>query len=351
MPILGMANDVRKQSGGRTAVACMSRVSSSRGPSDARVLAIESLSISAGAVALTAAVSLSLMTGEMVGLVGESGCGKSVTAQSIIGLLPEPDIRIAAGRIMFGDRDLAQASARELRAIRGNTIGMIFQEPMTSLNPVLTCGDQIAEPLVIHRGLGRAAARRRAAELLELVGIVDGARSVDRYPHQLSGGQRQRVMIAAAIACEPKLLIADEPTTALDVTVQAQVLALIARLRRDLGLSCLLISHDLGVVAEVCDRAYVMYAGRIVEQGPVRSLFAAPKHRYTRALVETIPARSRPGVRLPAIPGMVPGPGARSDGCAFANRCAAPVARCGSELPRLTSMGGGLDAACWNPAP
>jgi peptide/nickel transport system ATP-binding protein len=228
---------------------------------------------------------------------------------------------------------------------------MIFQEPMTSLNPVFTCGDQIAEPLIIHHGLSRAAARRRAVELLGLVGIPEPARSVERYPHQLSGGQRQRVMIAAAIACEPQLLIADEPTTALDVTVQAQVLALINKLRKELGLACLLITHDLGVVTEVCDRAYVMYAGRIVEQGPVRTLFASPKHRYTRALVDTIPARNKPGARLPAIPGMVPSAGARGDSCAFVDRCAAPVARCSAVLPRLTPMGVGQDAACWNPVP
>ena len=315
------------------------------------VLALESLSLSAGPLAITADVSLSIAAGEMVGLVGESGCGKSVTAQSIMRLLPEPQISIAGGRIMFGGRDLAQASAREMRDVRGRAIGMIFQEPMSSLNPVFTCGDQIAEPLIIHQGLGRAAARRRAIDLLELVGISEPDRAVKRYPHQLSGGQRQRVMIAAAIACEPQLLIADEPTTALDVTVQAQVLALINRLRGELGLACLLISHDLSVVAEVCDRAYVMYAGRIVEQGSVRTLFASPRHRYTQALVATIPARNRPGARLPAIPGMVPGPGARRDGCAFADRCSAAIARCGRELPKLTTIGGSREVACWNPAP
>jgi oligopeptide/dipeptide ABC transporter ATP-binding protein len=319
-------------------------------PETASVLSIESLSLFAGPLALTADVSLSVAAGEMVGLVGESGCGKTITACAIMRLLPEPDIRIAAGRILFGGRDLAQASAREMRAIRGDAIGMIFQEPMTSLNPVFTCGDQISEPLIIHRGLSRAAARRRAVELLDLVGIAEPDRSVGRYPHQLSGGQRQRVMIAAAIACEPRLLIADEPTTALDVTVQAQVLALINKLRKELGVACLLITHDLGVVAEVCDRAYVMYAGRIVEQGLVRTMFASPKHRYTRALIDTIPARNRPGVRLPAIPGMVPAPGARGGGCAFVARCAAPLARCGVDLPRLTSIGDGRDAACWNPA-
>jgi len=318
---------------------------------DRCVLAIDKLSVSAGPLAITADVSLSIAAGEMVGLVGESGCGKSVTAQSIMRLLPEPQIRIAAGRIMFGGSDLTRASAREMRAIRGRGIGMIFQEPMSSLNPVFTCGDQIAEPLVIHQNLGHAAARRRAIELLELVGITEPDRAVDRYPHQLSGGQRQRVMIAAAIACGPQLLIADEPTTALDVTVQAQVLGLINRLRSELRLACLLITHDLSVVAEFCDRVYVMYAGRIVEQGPVRSLFASPRHRYTRALLDTIPARNPPGARLPAIPGMVPGPGARGDGCAFADRCSAPLTRCGTDLPKLTAAGEARDVACWNPVP
>ncbi len=350
-PTLGEARDVRKRSTRRAPAGDVSVAPEPARPVDHSVLAIESLSLSAGSLAITADVSLSIAAGEMVGLVGESGCGKSVTAQSIVRLLPEPQITIAGGRIMFRGRDLTQASSREMRAIRGRAIGMIFQEPTSSLNPVFTCGDQIAEPLVIHQGLGRAAARRRAIELLELVGIAEPHRAVKRYPHQLSGGQRQRVMIAAAIACKPQLLIADEPTTALDVTVQAQVLALINRLRGELGLACLLISHDLSVVADVCDRAYVMYAGRIVEQGPVRTLFASPKHRYTQALVATIPARNRPGVRLPAIPGMVLGPGARGDGCAFADRCSAAIARCGRQLPRLAATDDGREVACWNPAP
>jgi oligopeptide/dipeptide ABC transporter ATP-binding protein len=348
---LGEARDVRKQSRRRVVAGRVSDARPSARSADHSVLAIESLSLSAGQLAIAADVSLSISAGEMVGLVGESGCGKSVTAQSIMRLLPEPQISIAGGRIMFGGRDLAQASSREMRDVRGRAIGMIFQEPMSSLNPVFSCGDQIAEPLVIHQGLSRASARRHAVELLDLVGIAEPDRAAKRYPHQLSGGQRQRVMIAAAIACEPQLLIADEPTTALDVTVQAQVLGLINRLRSELGLACLLISHDLSVVAEVCDRAYVMYAGRIVEQGPVRSLFASPKHRYTRALVDTIPARNRPGARLPAIPGMVPGPGARGDGCAFADRCSAAIARCRTELPKLVPIGEGHDVACWNPAP
>ncbi|MCX7342055.1 MAG: ABC transporter ATP-binding protein [Hyphomicrobiales bacterium] len=317
----------------------------------APVLSIEGLSLHVAGLPLVADVSLAIAPGEMVGLVGESGCGKSVTALSVMRLLPEPPIRIAGGHIRFNGQDLASLSQSEMRRLRGRGIGMIFQEPMTSLNPVFTVGDQIAEPLLIHLGLGRAAARRRAVELLDLVGIPHPDRAVDRFPHQLSGGQRQRVMIASAIACEPKLLIADEPTTALDVTVQAQVLTLINRLRRDMGMACLLITHDLGVVAEVCERAHVMYAGRIVEHGAVKALFASPRHRYTRALLDTIPARNQPGRRLPSIPGMVPPPGARGDGYSFAERCSAAIVRCLSERPQLTVTGQGPAAACWNPAP
>jgi oligopeptide/dipeptide ABC transporter ATP-binding protein len=313
------------------------------------VLSVRRLSLAIGACALADDVSFDLHPGEMLGLVGESGCGKSVTALSILRLLPQPPIRITGGSIMFGGIDLAKAAPSEMSAIRGRQIGMIFQEPMTSLNPVFTVGDQIAEPLMLHRGLRRAAALRRAAELLDLVGIAEPVRALERYPHQMSGGQRQRVMIAIAVSCEPRLLIADEPTTALDVTVQAQVLALIARLRAEMGLACLLITHDLGVVSEVCERAMVMYAGRIVEEGPVETLFAAPRHRYTQALIETIPAMNPPGTRLPAIPGQVPRPGERGEACAFAPRCAASVPRCKAELPALVQADGHA-AACWNPA-
>lgn len=315
----------------------------------APVLRVEGLSLAAGALALTQDVSFEIAPGEMLGLVGESGCGKSVTALSILRLLPASAIRIAEGRILFSGVDLATLDRQAITRVRGGSIGMIFQEPMTSLNPVFTVGDQIAEPMRIHRGLSRAASLRRAVELLDLVGVAAPGEAVSRYPHQLSGGQRQRVMIAIAISCEPKLLIADEPTTALDVTVQAQVLALIARLRREMGLACLLITHDLGVVSEVCDRALVMYAGRIVEEGPVDVLFAAPRHRYTRALIETIPAANPPGVLLPAIPGQVPAPGARGEGCTFAPRCAVPVPRCRAERPPLEGSGP-RRAACWNPA-
>jgi oligopeptide/dipeptide ABC transporter ATP-binding protein len=226
---------------------------------------------------------------------------------------------------------------------------MIFQEPMTSLNPVLTVGAQIAEPLLRHMGLTRREAMTRAAGLLDRVGIAEPERTLARYPHQLSGGQRQRVMIAAAIACGPRLLIADEPTTALDVTVQAQVLALIAGLRKELGLACLLITHDLGVVSEFCDRALIMYAGRIVEEGPVNALLDRPRHRYTGALLDTIPAANPPGRRLPAIPGQVPPPGTRGDGCAFAPRCSAALERCAAERPAMMTTGDRA-FACWSPA-
>jgi oligopeptide/dipeptide ABC transporter ATP-binding protein len=225
---------------------------------------------------------------------------------------------------------------------------MIFQEPMTSLNPVFTIGDQIGESLIVHRGASRAAARAEAARLLDLVGIPAAASRLDRYPHELSGGQRQRAMIAIALACKPRLLIADEPTTALDVTVQAQILDLIARLRRELGMAVLLITHDLGVVAEFCDRVAVMYAGRIVEEAPATALFAAPGHRYTEALLRSMPAANAPGRDLPSIPGSVPPPAARGAGCVFAPRCGFATPRCRAELPPLGAPPHRL--RCWHPA-
>ncbi len=293
----------------------------------APVLAIEGLSIAAGGVMLSEDVSFEIAPGEMMGLVGESGCGKTITALAVMRLLA-PAVRIASGRILFDGLDLAALDAESLRRLRGDRIGMIFQEPMTSLNPVFTIGEQIGESLAIHRGMARTASRKRATELLDLVGIAAPAKQLDRYPHQLSGGQRQRVMIAMALANEPRLLIADEPTSALDVTVQAQILALIDKLRRELGMACLLISHDLGVVSEFCERVAVMYAGRIVEQAASSELFGQPRHRYTRALLDTIPASNPPGQRLPAIAGTVPPPGQRAKGCSFAARCTAPRTRC-----------------------
>ncbi len=316
----------------------------------APLLELRDVSLALRDMKLTENVSFSIAPGEMLGLVGESGCGKSVTALSILGLLPSPPITLASGRILFEGRDLAALSPEALRRIRGNRIGMIFQEPMSSLNPVFSIGEQVAEPLTIHKGMSGKAALRRATELLDLVGLPAASRQLSRYPHQLSGGQRQRVMIAMALACEPKLLIADEPTTALDVTVQAQILALIDRLRRELGLACLLITHDLGVVAEICSRVLVMYAGRIVEEGKVVEALGHPRHRYTRALVDTIPSSNPPGRPLPSIRGHVPAPGARAEGCAFVERCTASLARCRDERPPLRADGAQA-FACWNPAP
>jgi oligopeptide/dipeptide ABC transporter ATP-binding protein len=314
------------------------------------VLRVDGLTIALGSVKLVEDLSFDIMPGEAFGLVGESGCGKSVTALSILRLVASPPLAITGGRIEFGGRDLLKLSEAEIRGVRGGEIAMIFQEPMTSLNPVFTIGDQIGETLTIHRSMNARAAASRAAELLDLVGIPAARAQLERYPHQLSGGQRQRAMIAMALACEPKLLIADEPTTALDVTVQAQILALIERLRREFGLACLLITHDLGVVGETCARVAVMYAGRIVEHGPTAEVFGRPRHRYTKALLETIPAANPPGKRLPAIPGNVPAPGRRASGCTFAERCAAPLARCAGERPQLVRAGE-HGVACWNPAP
>ena len=292
-------------------------------------------------------VSFAISPGETLGLVGESGCGKSVTALSIMRLLPDPPARVVGGRIAFGGVDLLGLGDAALRAIRGDRIAMIFQEPMTSLNPVFTIGDQIGESLIVHRGASRAAARAEATRLLDLVGIPAAASRIDRYPHELSGGQRQRAMIAIALACKPALLIADEPTTALDVTVQAQILDLIARLRRELGMAVLLITHDLGVVAEFCDRVAVMYAGRIVEEAPAAALFATPQHRYTEALLRSMPAANAPGLTLPSIPGSVPPPAARGAGCGFAPRCGFALARCMAEPPPLSAPPHRL--RCWNP--
>jgi peptide/nickel transport system ATP-binding protein len=295
-------------------------------------------------------VSFTVDPGETLGIVGESGCGKSVTALSILGLLPPKIGRVVGGSITFESRELLGLDEKEMRGIRGNRIAMIFQEPMTSLNPVHTIGDQIAEAVQIHQGLSRADALKRAAEMLRLVRIPDAERRVKDYPHQFSGGMRQRAMIAMALACNPKLLIADEPTTALDVTIQAQILKLMIDLKSRFGAAIMLITHDLGVVAETCQRVIVMYAGRKVEEAPVLELFDRPAHPYTRGLMASIPrrnARTARKKRLYEIPGMVPNLREPIQGCAFAPRCAFAVQRCRVEAPPLRDVAGSHTAACW----
>ncbi len=318
-----------------------------------RILKVRDLSVSfateKGPAKVIEDVSFSVEHGRTLGLVGESGCGKSVTAMSIIRLLPSPPSRVESGRIFFNGDDMLELNDTEMRSIRGNRIGMIFQEPMTSLNPTFSIGFQIGEVLRIHRGLGRNQARRRCIELLEMVGIGSAASRLDQYPHQLSGGLRQRVMIAMAIACRPGLLIADEPTTALDVTIQAQILDLLAKLQKDLNMSILMITHDLGVVAEFCDHVVVMYAGKIVEKAPVEQIFSHPRHPYTRGLMTSIPQIGLKRTYLPTIPGMVPGIGQRPPGCYFADRCARVKDVCRRSEPRLDGRGTETHLACWNP--
>jgi peptide/nickel transport system ATP-binding protein len=295
-------------------------------------------------------VSFTVDPGETLGIVGESGCGKSVTALSILGLLPQKIGRVVGGSIRFEDRELLGLSEAAMREIRGNRIAMIFQEPMTSLNPVHTIGNQIAEAVQIHQGLSRADALKHAAEMLRLVRIPDADRRVKDYPHQFSGGMRQRAMIAMALACNPKLLIADEPTTALDVTIQAQILKLMVELKSRFGAAVMLITHDLGVVAETCQRVIVMYAGRKVEEAPVLELFDRPAHPYTRGLMASIPRRNALTARkkrLYEIPGMVPNLREPIQGCAFAPRCAFVRDRCRLEAPPLREVGGRHVTACW----
>src|SRR6516162_682712 len=283
-------------------------------------------------------VSFHVDEGETLAIVGESGCGKSVTSMSLMRLIPEPPGKIA-GSIRFRGKDLLKLSDQEMRAIRGNDISMIFQEPMTSLNPVLTVGRQIRETLRLHQGLDKEAAEARAVEMLTLVGIPEPARRVREYPHQLSGGMRQRVMIAISLACSPRLLIADEPTTALDVTIQAQILQLMLDLKRRVGAAVILITHDLGVVAEVAERVMVMYAGRKVEEAPVTELFRSPLHPYTRGLLGAVPklGSSLTGAarRLAEIPGQVPSLKQRIEGCAFAGRCSLATDLCREVAPGL----------------
>ena len=295
-------------------------------------------------------VSFAVEAGRTLGIVGESGSGKSVLARSVIGLLPADRTLRPAGRVEFAGRDLRQATEQQMRTIRGREIAMIFQDPMTSLNPVLTIGRQIEQVLLQHTDLSKQAARTRAVELLAEVGIPDPRQRAKEYAHRMSGGMRQRIVIAIALACEPKLLIADEPTTALDVTVQAQILDLLRRLQDAHAMAMMLITHNLGVVAEMCDDVAVMYAGQIVEHGTVADVLLRPRMRYTQALLESVPRTDSPShVRLPVIDGQPPNLIAPPAGCRFAQRCAHRSAQCDSEAPGWTSAGPGHGYACWHP--
>jgi peptide/nickel transport system ATP-binding protein len=291
-------------------------------------------------------VNLHLTEGEVLGIVGESGCGKSLTALSLLGLVPKPAGRIDSGRIFLRGQDIVKCTNAELNQIRGKEISMIFQEPMTALNPVFKVGEQIAETIRVHEGLSRSHARRRALELLELVGISNPNQRIDEYPHELSGGMRQRVMIAIALACRPRILIADEPTTALDVTIQAQILSLLKELQREFGMAVILITHDLGVVAQVVDRVMVMYAGRTVEQGTVTDVFERPSHPYTKLLLESIPSLELDIERLQTIPGMVPSLSNLPNGCRFHPRCPSVRVQCIEQVPTMVSVSHQHQAAC-----
>ncbi|HEY6430477.1 MAG TPA: ABC transporter ATP-binding protein [Acetobacteraceae bacterium] len=304
-------------------------------------------------------VSFHLDSGETLGIVGESGCGKSMTALSVMRLVPSPPGRIESGSIRFAGTELLQLPEREMRRLRGNSISMIFQEPMTSLNPVRTVGSQIIEAIRLHQGLGWRAARARAAEMLDLVHIPDAQVRLDEYPHHLSGGMRQRVTIAMALSCNPRLLLADEPTTALDVTIQAQIMSVLAELRDRMGMALVLITHDLGLVAESCDRVLVMYAGRKIEEAPTAALFAAPAHPYTRGLLNSVPhlavgsaATGRAGARqrLREISGTVPALDRLPSGCPYEPRCPLASDQCRSAMPPLLPHDNAHLAACWHSA-
>ena len=319
----------------------------------ATLLEVQSLqtqfATSGGVVRAVDGVSWDVQEGETVALVGESGCGKSVSALSVMRLVSAPAGRIVGGRILFKGRDLLTLSEEEMRRVRGREIAMIFQEPMTSLNPVLTVGRQLTEGLEIHLGMDSKAARGRAAELLAMVGIPDPERRLPQYPHQFSGGMRQRMMIAMALACNPSLILADEPTTALDVTIQAQILELLKDLSRRLGVAMLIITHNLGVVARYADRVNVMYAGRIVERGTARELYANPRHPYTLGLLKSVPRLDVPRrQRLDPIEGQPPDLTRLPQGCAFGPRCAFHVERCVTEIPPLRPIdAAGHVSACW----
>ena len=302
-----------------------------------------------GTVKAVDGVNFSLPRGKSIGIVGESGSGKSVTALTVMRLLEMPPARIPSGSITLEGREILSLSEDEMRRVRGGEIAMIFQEPMTSLNPVFTIGYQIAEAITEHLGVSKGEANERAVAALDQVGMSSPERRVKQYPHELSGGMRQRAMIAMGLSCQPKMLIADEPTTALDVTVQAQILDLIRASQAELGMALMLITHDLGVVAEMVDHVAVMYGGRVVEDGPVEQIFSAPQHPYTRGLLESMPTRSRRGERLSVIKGSVPNPFNMPAGCNFAPRCPSRFEPCGEHDPELGRVGDAVDSqvACW----
>lgn len=314
---------------------------------EVRDLVTEFRTADRGVVRAVDGISFDILEGETVCLVGESGCGKSVTSLSLLRLIPEPGGKIAGGQILFEGKDLLHLPMSEMRKIRGNEISMVFQEPMTSLNPVFTIGQQIMEAIEIHSNDSKKIIRDRTMEMLKLVGISSPEKRFDYFPHQLSGGMRQRVMIAMALSCSPKLLIADEPTTALDVTIQAQILDLLRSLKEKLRMSLLLITHDLGVVAETADRVAVMYAGKIIEKAPVKELFKNPQHPYTQGLLNSMPKRGQSSERLTAIPGMVPNLWELPDGCRFQERCSLVMDRCRDHQPSPVQVGDQHIANCF----
>lgn len=321
-------------------------------PLDAsRLLDIKNLSVQfrtvEGVHRAVRSASITMKPAETLGIVGESGSGKSVTALSIMGLVPSPPGEITAGSILFDGKDLLKLAPEEIRKIRGSRISMIFQEPMTSLNPIHTCGRQIMEPILLHQKRTREDARHRALELLELVGIPLPKQRLNEYPHQLSGGMRQRVMIAMALACRPRLLLADEPTTALDVTIQAQILELIKGLREEIDSGIVMITHDLGIISEMCHRVIVMYAGQVVESSPLRTLFKEPLHPYSEGLLKSIPTIRKEKRRLYAIEGTVPSPFDMPPGCSFQPRCRCSLPICYQESPDLLSISEDRAVRCW----
>ena len=316
-----------------------------------RLLEVENLEVvfqtSGGRLTAVSDVSFKMDYGETVGIVGESGCGKSVVSLSIMGLIPNPPGQITNGYIGFGAQDLLRLNREEMQSVRGNDISMVFQEPMTSLNPLHTCGRQIQEPLLLHGKMQNTAAISESLELLVQVGIRNPERIAKSYPHQLSGGMRQRVMIAMALACHPKLLIADEPTTALDVTIEAQIIDLMRQLKNQIGAGIIMISHNLALMAEVCDRILVMYCGRIVEEGTVASLIKEPKHPYTVGLIASTPTITEHRARLTPIEGMVPNPFSMPTGCAFHPRCGDRMSECEGTMPRLKQYDDQRKVRCW----